>query len=157
RGGPAGGPLCHSARAPAGNELGELAAVTEASRAELAVVHLPRSLWVPALDQPELASIGGCLLVSLPGERSLAALAVGELGRRGLPARVVTRAPSPLGARRALARARAGGRLSPGAGRAASRLLGLGPKTAERPLRAQRRQALPALLAAALLLIPAPL
>src|SRR5262249_52368736 len=50
--GSARGCLCHLALAEAGDELGELAAVIEASGAELAVAHLPGSLWVPALEQP---------------------------------------------------------------------------------------------------------
>jgi hypothetical protein len=151
------GQLCHLALAELGDDLGELAEAVEASGAELAVVHLPGSLWVPALDQPRLASIGACLLVSLPDERSLAALAIDELGRRGLPGRVVTRAPSPLGARRALAGGRTGGRLSSVAGRAARRLLDLGASRAKGSRPGQRGQALPALLGAGLILILAAL
>jgi hypothetical protein len=154
------GHLCHLALADPGDDLAELTAVISGSGAELAVVHLPGPLWVPALEQPRLESVGGCLLVSLPGERSLAALAVEELGHRGLPARVVTRAPSPLAARRALAGVRPGGRFSELARRAARRLLGLGSPagTATRPARGgQRGQALPALLGAGLILILAAL
>ena len=49
------------------------------------------------------------ILVSLPSERSLAALAVDELTRKGLRARIATRPPTALASRRALAGARAGG------------------------------------------------
>ena len=114
------GHLCHLAVPNPAEDLADLGQAVETSGAELAVVHLPGRLWVPALDgasahrtaralgRPRL--IGGCLLVSLPGERSLAALAVEELGRRRLPARVVTEAPSTLASRRALAGVRPGGR-----------------------------------------------
>ena len=79
-----------------------------ASEAELAVVHVPERLWVPALEAEDLAVSGGCLLVSLPGERSLAALAVDELARRRISVRIATRPPSLLAARRALAGVAAG-------------------------------------------------
>jgi Transglycosylase SLT domain/D-alanyl-D-alanine carboxypeptidase len=153
------GHLCHLALADPGEELGKLAGAISASAAELVVIHLPGQLWVPALEQPRLETVGGCLLVSLPGERSLAALAVEELGRRGLPARVVTRPPSALAGRRALAGVSAGGRVSEVAGRAARRLLGLGPARSAPAARRvnQRGQALPALLGAGLILILAAL
>jgi hypothetical protein len=153
------GHLCHLALADPGEELGKLAGAISASAAELVVIHLPGQLWVPALEQPRLETVGGCLLVSLPGERSLAALAVEEFGRRGLPARVVTRPPSALAGRRALAGVSAGGRVSEVAGRAARRLLGLGPARSAPAARRvnQRGQALPALLGAGLILILAAL
>ncbi|HSR22678.1 MAG TPA: hypothetical protein VLW53_03940, partial [Candidatus Eisenbacteria bacterium] len=106
--GSARGYLCHLA-IEEGEELpSRVAGAISASQAELAVVHLAGRHWVPALESVDLAAAGGCLLVSLPGERSLAALAVDELSRRGLPARVITQPPAPLGARRALAGVRAG-------------------------------------------------
>jgi Transglycosylase SLT domain/D-alanyl-D-alanine carboxypeptidase len=142
------GHLCHLALAESGEDLGGLAGAITDSGSELAIVHLPGPLWVPALEQARLETVGGCLLVSLPGERSLAALAVHELARRGLPARVVTRGPSSLGARRSLAGVRVGGRLSTAARRVASRLLDLGPGGI-----GERGQALPALLGAGLILI----
>jgi hypothetical protein len=146
------GHLCHLALADPGDDLADLSAAVEASGAELAVVHLPPRLWVEALGVPELATVGACLLVSLPRERSLAALAVDELARRGLPARVLTRGPSPLASRRALLGARAGGWLSVVARRAVRRLLGLGSSSTGGP-QAQRGQALPALLGAGLILV----
>jgi hypothetical protein len=147
------GVLCHLALPELGDGLEALPATISGCRAELAVVHLPGSLWVPALELEGLEIAGGCLLVSLPAERSLAALAVGELGRRGLPARAVTRAPSTLGARRALAGSRPGGSFSEVAARAARRLLGLGTPASRAAGAAQRGQALPALLGAGLILV----
>jgi nitroreductase len=133
----------------------ELATCVTASGAELAVVHLPGHLWVPALEADGLSPAGGCLLVSLPSERSLAALAVDQLARRRLPCRVATRPPGQLAARRALAGTRAGGWVSEMASGIARRLLGLG--RAARPSGASRGQALPALLGAGLILILATL
>jgi Transglycosylase SLT domain/D-alanyl-D-alanine carboxypeptidase len=156
--GSARGHLCHLALSQPGDGLSVLAGAISTGEAELAVVHVPGSLWIPALDASELQIAGGCLMASLPEERSLAALAVGELERRGLPVRIATRAPSPLAARRALAGARANGRHSEPARRIARRLLGLGQSTGGAHLSYGRRgQALPALLAAGLILILAAL
>ena len=138
-----------------GEGIGELVTSVTDSGAELAVVHLPGRLWVPALEAEGLAAAGGCLLVSLPAERSLAALAVEELARRQLPCRVATRPPGQLAARRALAGARPGGWVSEMAAGIARRLLGLGRPV--RSPRATRGQALPALLGAGLILILAAL
>jgi Transglycosylase SLT domain/D-alanyl-D-alanine carboxypeptidase len=149
--GSARGQLCHLALP----ELDAAPQAISAGDAELAVIHLPGALWVPALDS-DLPVAGGCLLVALPAERSLAALAVGELEFRGLPARVATRQPGPLASRRALAGARAGGGLSVAARRIARRLLGLGDGSG-RPDRARSGQALPALLGAGLILLLAAL
>ena len=140
------GHVCHLAL-EGGEEGGALAECVTASKAELAVVVLPGHLWVRVLDDEELAVAGGCISVSLPGERSLAALAVEELGRRRLPCRVATRAPGQLAARRALAGARPGGWVSEAAAGIARRLLGL------RRAAPESGQALPALLGSALILI----
>ena len=116
--------------------IGALATSVAESGAELAVVHLPGRLWVPALEADGLAATGGCLLVSLPSERSLAALAVEELARRRLPCRVATRPPGQLAARRALAGARPGGWVSEMAARdreAAARTRTTGPVAAGEP------------------------
>jgi nitroreductase len=120
------------------------------------VIHLPAALWVPALDS-DLRTDGGCLLVSLPGERSLAALAVEEMERRGVPVRIASRAPGPLAARRALAGSRPGGGLSESAGGIARRLLGLRRRGHLGSERGRAGQALPALLGAGLILILAAL
>lgn len=141
------GHVCHLAVAERAETLDEVAAAIRESEAELAVVHVPGSLWVPGLETAELGVAGGCLLVSLPSERSLAALAIDELARRRLPARIATRAPTPFAARRALAGVRPGGRVSALAGGIARRLLELGRS------RRDRGQALPALVGAGLILI----
>ncbi len=148
------GHICHLA-IDGGEAIKGMAGPVAESGAELAVVHLPGRFWVPALEAEGLAVAGGCLLVSLPAERSLAALAVDELARRGLPCRVATRAPGQLAARRALAGVRAGGWVSELGVGIVRRLLGLGrgPASAGR----ERGQALPALLGAALILILAAL
>jgi Transglycosylase SLT domain/D-alanyl-D-alanine carboxypeptidase len=162
------GHLCHLALPDPGEDFAGLTEAIETSVAELAVVHLPAHLWVPALERthrqlPDRADarpriIGGCLLISLPGERSLAALSVEELGRRGLPARVVAKPPSTLASRRALAGVRPGGRASEVARRVARRLLRLDLSRRGRDgARGQQGQALPALLGAGLILILAAL
>ncbi len=143
RGASARGGICHVAVEGA-DAIDEVSAAVTGSGAELAVIHLPGRLWVPALDAEGIAPAGGCVLVSLPGERSLAALAVDELARRRIPCRVATRAPGQLAARRAQAGVRAGGWVSEMAGGIARRLLGL---------RRQSGQALPAMLGAGLILI----
>jgi Transglycosylase SLT domain/D-alanyl-D-alanine carboxypeptidase len=157
--GSARGHLCHLPLPDPEEALDATASAVAAAEAELVVVHVPGALWVPALESGEPRIAGGCLLVSLPAERSLAALAAGELERRGLPARIATRAPGPLATRRALAGARPGGGQSESARRIARRLLGLGGKRREpwEPHRARRGQALPALLGAGLILILAAL
>ncbi len=145
------GHLCHLALVGEAEPVGEVAGALAVSEAELAVVHVPGRLWVPAVAAEELAVSGGCLLVSLPAERSLAALAVDELTKRRIPARIATRPPSPFAARRALAGVRPGGRISEVAGRTTRRLLCLGRA------RSDPGQALPALLGAGLMLILAAL
>ena len=117
------------------------------------MVNVPGRLWVPALES-ELQVAGGCLLVSLPEERSLAALAVDQLERRGLPVRIATRPPGALAARRALAGARpaAASPIPPAESRGGSSAWGVGGEPSGRQ-RARRGQALPALLGAGLILI----
>jgi hypothetical protein len=151
------GQICHLAVET--GDADEVAATLADSRAELAVISLPGRLWVPALEADGLFTAGGCLLVSLPAERSLAALAVDELARRRLPCRVATRAPGHIAARRALAGVRAGGWVSELSSRIARRLLGLGGVGPARPAirHRERGQALPAVLGAGLLLILAAL
>ena len=152
------GQICHLALSHPDQGLDEAAGAIAVAEAELIVVHLPGALWVPALERENLRITAGCLLVSLPAERSLAALAVGELERRGLPARIATQAPGPLAARRALAGLRPGGSASQSARRIVRRLLGLGRGEREpSDAGARRGQALPALLGAGLILILAAL
>jgi hypothetical protein len=139
--GAARGHLCHLRL-----DADEPAAIAEAlvPEAELAVVHLPGELWVPALEAGDAGIAGGCLLVALPQERSLAALAVGEMRRRSLPLRIATRSPGPIASRRALAGAKPGGGGSESAQGIVRRLLGLGRSPG---------QALPAVLGAGLVLL----
>ncbi|MDX6606478.1 MAG: hypothetical protein QOD14_1018 [Solirubrobacterales bacterium] len=154
------GQLCHLAVAERGDPLTEAASAISESEAELAVVHLPGGLWIPALETAGLGIAAGCLLVSLPAERSLAALAVDELARRRLPVRVATRPPGQLAARRALAGVRAGGWVSEVGRAIARRLLGLGRPardSSEPAVSDQRGQALPAVLGAGLILVLAAL
>jgi hypothetical protein len=151
------GHLCHLALVDPDGLSGVPQAVQD-SGAELAVIHLPGRLWVPALELEGLKADGGLVLVSLPSERSLAALAVGELTRKGLRVRIATRPPTALASRRALAGARAGGRVSERAHRILRALLGLGrshPRGSERSR--ERGQALPAVLGGGLVLILATL
>jgi hypothetical protein len=131
-------------------------ALVSQSGAELSVFELSGHLWVPALDLPELGAVGGLLQVSLPRDRSLAALAVGELSERGLLSKVTTRPLSPLAARRALAGIRPGGRASEYAGRAVRSLLRVGDSRS-RYGPGERGQALPAVLGCGLILILAAL
>jgi hypothetical protein len=146
------GHLCHLALPDSSEGLEAAAASIGAAEAELVVIHLPAVLWVPALDS-DLRTDGGCLLVSLPRERSLAALAVEEMERRGLPVRITSGAPGPLAARRALAGSRPGGGLSDSASGIAKRLLGLRRRSHAGSERGRAGQALPALLGAGLMLI----
>ena len=131
------GHLCHLPVQPNATALAELGAAAAAAGAGPLVVQLPPDLWRPALDLEALEPRAGLLLVELPRERSLAALAVAELRERGRRAKVATRPPPALAARRALAGVRPGGSLSRRMGRMARGLLGDGG------------QALPAVLTAA--------
>jgi hypothetical protein len=158
------GHLCHLALEAADEPLDALAAASRIGGPEIVVACLPPSLWGPALELPELGVRGGCLLVELPRERSLAALAVHELARRGRRARVASTAPPPLAARRALAGIRPGGRASARAGRIARALLGAGSRKesasqGEGPgeRESERGQALPAVLGAGAILVMAAL
>jgi hypothetical protein len=157
--GSARGHICHLALPGAAEALAAAVGAIAVVEAELVVVHLPGPLWVQALEVEDLRITGGCLLVSLPTERSLAALAAGELERRGLPLRIATRPQGPFAARRALAGARPGGTHSESARRIARRLLGLGRARREgaSPSPARSGQALPALAGAGLILILAAL
>ena len=135
------GHLCHLGVQPDAAALAELGGAAQAADARLLVVHLRPGLWREGLDAEALEPSGGLLLVELPRERSLAALAVAELRERGCRAKVVTRPPPALAARRALAGVRAGGAVSRRMGRVARALLG------------EAGQALPAVLGAAAALI----
>lgn len=147
------GHLCHLGDRAASQRLPELAEMLVAARSEVAVIHLPGASWRSALDCSGLRPVGGLLLVELPRERPLAALAVHELRGRGLRARVEGSPPPALAARRALAGVRPGGGVSERARRAARALLGLG----NRRRGGERGQALPALLGGCALILLAAL
>jgi len=150
--GSARGHLCHLALGTDGEPLEALGATMLEGGAELVVAHLPAALWVPALDSDAIGALGGLIVVELPRERSLAALAVGQLRARGLGVKVASATPSPFAARRALAGSRPGGRPSTTGRRIAAALLGIGgDRGAERS--GERGQALPALLGAGAILI----
>jgi hypothetical protein len=149
--GSARGHLCHLALGADDEPLETLGATMLEGGAELAVAHLPAGLWVPALDSDEIGAVGGLIVVELPRERSLAALAVDQLRSRGLGVKVASATPSPFAARRAMAGARPGGRQSLTARRIAATLLGV---RGDRDARSgERGQALPALLGAGAILI----
>jgi Transglycosylase SLT domain/D-alanyl-D-alanine carboxypeptidase len=150
--GSARGHLCHLALGTDDEPIETLGATTLEGGAELVVAHLPAALWVPALDCDEIGALGGLIVVDLPRERSLAALAVDELRSRGLGVRVASATPSPFAARRAFAGTRSGGRPSGAARRIAAALLGVGGgRGGDRS--GERGQALPALLGAGTILI----
>jgi Transglycosylase SLT domain/D-alanyl-D-alanine carboxypeptidase/Putative Flp pilus-assembly TadE/G-like len=134
------GHLCHLAVPASAEGLAELAGAATAAAA--CVAQVPGGLWTVALDYGELEIRGGLVLVELPRERSLAALAAGELRERGLRARVASRPLPALAARRAVAGIRPGG----SAGARLRRLArGLLPARGE----GESGQALPAVLGAA--------
>ena len=56
------GHVCHLAIA-GGASVEDVADAVAGSGAELAVVHLPGRLWVPALEAEPLFPVGGCLLL----------------------------------------------------------------------------------------------
>jgi hypothetical protein len=117
----------------------------EAVPPALTVAYLPAAAWRAALDDPGLGAGGGLVRADLPRERSLAALAVGELRERRLAARIAGTSMGRVASRRALAGLDPGG---PASARAMRWLRGLAPALA-----AQRGQALPAVLGAAALLV----
>jgi Transglycosylase SLT domain/D-alanyl-D-alanine carboxypeptidase/Putative Flp pilus-assembly TadE/G-like len=150
--GSARGHLCHLAVGIDDEPLETLGATMQEGGAELLVAHLPGALWVPALDHEEIGVLGGLIVVELPRERSLAALAVDQLRARGLGVKVTSATPSPLAARRALAGIGPGGRRSSAARRIAAALLGVG-RDRGGARRGERGQALPALLGVGAILI----
>ena len=91
--GSARGHLCHLALDTEDEPLETLGATMLEGGAELVVAHLPAGLWVPALDCDEIGALGGLIVVELPRERSLAALAVDQLRARGLGVKVAASPP----------------------------------------------------------------
>ncbi|HEY8002227.1 MAG TPA: transglycosylase SLT domain-containing protein [Solirubrobacterales bacterium] len=145
---------------------GWLGALRDALRlarsAGVAVVTLPARLIGEVLACEELAVEGVLLRAELPRQRSLAALAVNELRGAGIRARIASRAPGRVAARRALAGIDPGGEASRRAARLARGLLGCSP--APRPAgagairqAAEAGQALPLVLGGVLALFLATL
>lgn len=91
------------------------------------VACLPTGLWRPALEDERLRVSGGLLAARLPRQRSVAALAVRELGAAGARARVVARPPGAVAGRRAIAGLDPGGSSAARARRLAAALLGPRP------------------------------
>jgi hypothetical protein len=130
-----------------------------ASGGALAVVVAPPPAWRELLADDRFEADAALLRADLPAQRSLAALAAGELRAAGLRAKLATRAPGRVAARRALAGVDPGG----DAGRRAKRLawaLGArrraGSAGAAR-LAGESGQSLPLVIGACLLLIVAAL
>ena len=118
------GRLCWLCLGPGSDALSELAAALEAAAgACAAVAHLPGALWRAALVRAELGVVAGVLRAELPRQRALTALAVRELRDAGVRARVATRAPGPVAARRVASGLEPGGQASVRAGRLARGLL----------------------------------
>jgi len=128
---------------------GAVGAAGGGARAAIAV--LPPPLWRPALEDERLRVAGGLLRATLPDQRSLAALAVRELGAAGARARIVGKAPGVVAARRAVAGLDPGGATGVRARRLAAGLLAprparpVGPLAGETPdgLNSWRVDALP--------------
>jgi hypothetical protein len=143
------GHLCHLPVLADDAGLRELPGALAAAGADLVVLDLPPELWTEALERTSPGAEAGLVLVELPADRSLAALAVAEVRSRGLRARVASRPLQPLAARRALAGIRPGGAAGSRIRRLAAGLLGV----ARVQLAAERGQALPAVLGAGAVLV----
>jgi hypothetical protein len=116
--------------------LAGLRVALRAARAEAAVAFacLPPKAWRPTLEDERLAIAGALLRAELPEQRSLAALAVRELGAAGIRAKVVARAPGAVASRRATAGLDPGGATAMRARRLAAALLAPRPPRPVTPL-----------------------
>ncbi len=129
------GQLCQLALAADPSGLDGIAAALPTVRDSVAVVHLPPHLLQPALEESRIEASAVLLRADLAEDRSLTALAAGDLIGRGLRIAVLKRPLGWIAARRALL-----GALSPDGGglpaRARERLLGAtrGLATGERGL-----------------------
>jgi hypothetical protein len=121
------GHACHLLLPAEAQSLERAAEAGEAVPAGAAcVIHVAPRLWQPALEHPGLRPAGGLLSAQLPRDRALAALAVRDLRRRGMAARVAGRPLGPLAARRAVAGIGVGGALEARLARWTEALLGGG-------------------------------
>ncbi len=118
------GYLCHASLPPAPQSLALAAAAIEDAGAGLVAVVVPGALWPQALDDERLGVCAGLIRADLPADRSLVALAVADLGRRGLRARVASRPLGRVASRRALAGAEPSGAAARRVRRLARGLLG---------------------------------
>ena len=142
------GRLCWLALPDGEDALAELARALQAANPPISVVHVPGRLWRAALGEPALGLRSGLLRADLAADRPLTALAVIELRERGVPVRVASRPLGLVASRRALAGLEVGG----GAAKRVARLArGLFARPASP--RAQRGQALPLTLGAALAIV----
>jgi len=134
-----------------------LAAARELGAADCTVAVVGPARFAEALEDPGDAR-AALLRAALPAQRSLAALAVGEIRARGLAARVGGRGFGRVAARRALAGIEPGGeasRRASGWARAFGLAAGDGGRSRVEPRRlvADSGQALPLMLGAMLILI----
>jgi len=96
------GQTCHLA-VPAGEDSWEsLRAAVPLVRDSVAVVHLPPDRFRAALDLAAISACAVLLRADLAQDRSLTALAVGDLAARGLPVAVLKRPLAWIPSRRAL-------------------------------------------------------
>jgi Transglycosylase SLT domain/D-alanyl-D-alanine carboxypeptidase/Putative Flp pilus-assembly TadE/G-like len=126
------------------------------------VMHVEAALWQQALGHPGMLAGAALIRAELPRDRSLIALAVRDLRRRGMGVRVAARPLGWAAGRRALAGVRIGGAEGARVRRwAASMRSGVSPDAgawgaSRGPLRAATGQALPAVIGGvAILLIAA--
>jgi Transglycosylase SLT domain/D-alanyl-D-alanine carboxypeptidase/Putative Flp pilus-assembly TadE/G-like len=119
------------------------------------VIVAPPELWGGLRAAGAVVIDAALLRAELPAQRSLAALAVGELRAAGVRAKVAARAPGRVGARRALAGIDPGGDAGRRARRLARGLRRGGPETARLRARlgGEQGQSLPMVVGACLLLV----
>jgi Transglycosylase SLT domain/D-alanyl-D-alanine carboxypeptidase/Putative Flp pilus-assembly TadE/G-like len=117
-----------------------------------AVIVAPPGLWHRILADPRLPVDSAVLRAELPAQRSLAALAVGELQAAGIRTKVATRAPGRVATRRALAGIDPGGDAGSRARRVAGGLRRASPPGGRR-LAGEAGQSLPMVLGGCLLLV----
>jgi hypothetical protein len=137
------GNLCHLSLPEAEEPLEPVVELlTHEVPAAAVIVHMEQDLWPRAIADERMRAAAGVLRADLPGDRALAALAVGELRDRGLRAKVVSDPLGRVASRRALAGVEPGGAASRRAARLARALL-----------KGQSGQGLPLVLGAAAALI----
>jgi Transglycosylase SLT domain/D-alanyl-D-alanine carboxypeptidase len=118
------GNLCHLSLPDAEDPLEPVAELLARELpASAVIVHMSQELWPRAIVDERLSAAAGVLRAELPGDRALAALAVGELRDRGLRAKVVSDPLGRVASRRALAGVEPGGAASRRAARLARALL----------------------------------